>query len=124
MEKIFIEGTSKTPTVLTDAEQGIIEIKGRSNPENSIQFYKPLIEWIEEYSKNPSERTIINIQLEHFNTSSSKCILDLFNKLENLQKESHNVEVNWHYETDDEDIMEAGDVYRTMTNIPIRLVEF
>lgn len=124
MEKIIIEGTSKTPTVLTDAEQGIIEIKGRSNPENSIQFYRPLIKWVEEYSKNPLEKTIINIQLELFNTSSSKCILDLFKKLEILHKRNHNVEVNWHYETDDEDIMEAGEVYRTMTNIPIRLVEF
>jgi hypothetical protein len=123
MEKIFIEGTSKTPTVTTDAEQGIIEIKGRSNPENSMQFYRPLIEWIDEYSKNPSDRTVINIQLEHFNTSTSKCILDLFKKLEILQNDNHNVEVNWHYEIDDEDIMEAGDVYRTMTNIPIRLVE-
>ena len=43
MEPISIEGTPKTPTVKFDAEQGIIEIKGRSIPENSIEFYKPLV---------------------------------------------------------------------------------
>ncbi|MFN4811466.1 MAG: SiaC family regulatory phosphoprotein, partial [Bacteroidota bacterium] len=50
METLLIEGSAKTPTIKFDAEQGIIEIKGRSIPENSIEFYKPLIDWLEKYS--------------------------------------------------------------------------
>jgi hypothetical protein len=124
MDNINIEGTSKSPSVLSDSAQGLIEIKGRSNIENSMLFYKPIIDWIELYGQAPSEMTTINIQLEHFNTSSSKCILDLLKKAEIIHKAQKQVIVNWYYEMNDEDMMEAGEVYRTMTTIPIKLVEY
>ena len=86
MESISIEGTPKTPTVNFDAGTGIVEIKGRSIPENSIEFYRPLVEWLDSYSNEPQNLTTVNIQLEYFNTSSSKCILDVFKKLEAIKK--------------------------------------
>ena len=78
MGKISIDGTSKTPTVLFDSENGVMELKGRSIPENSIEFYKPIVESLDDYAKGPKDKTKVEIQLEYFNTSSSKCILDLF----------------------------------------------
>ncbi len=124
MESISIPGTLKTPTIISDSENGIIEIKGRSNPENSSQFYKPLIEWVEQYSNNPPEKTTINIKLEHFNTSSSKCILDIFKKLEPIKKANLDILVNWYYEEDDEEMMEAGETYGTMTVIPFKMIGY
>ena len=50
MKTLTIEGTPKTPMVKFDGETGKIEIKGRSIPENSIEFYKPLVEWLDEYA--------------------------------------------------------------------------
>jgi hypothetical protein len=97
MESISIEGTPKTPTVNFDAATGIVEIKGRSIPENSIEFYRPLVEWLEEYSKEPQKLTTVNIQLEYFNTSSSKCILDVFKKLEAIKKARNEVVINWYF---------------------------
>ena len=85
METINIEGTNKTPTIRSDARQGVVEIKGRSHPEDTVTFYKPLLNWVDEYSKNPVEKTTVHINLEHFNTSSSKCILDFLNKLESIR---------------------------------------
>ena len=123
METISIEGTPKTPTVKFDSIQGIIEIKGRSNPENSTEFYKPLIDLLEEYAKDPGDKTIVNIQLEHFNTSSSKCILDVFKMLEAIYQAKHEVVINWHYEKDDEDILEAGEDYKSFTGIPFNMIE-
>ncbi len=123
MEPISIEGTPKTPTVKFDSIQDLIEIKGRSHPENSMEFYKPLIDWLEEYAKDPGDKTIVNIQLEHFNTSSSKCILDVFKILEAIYKAKHEVVINWHYEKDDEDILEAGEDYKSFTGIPFKMIE-
>ena len=123
MEPISIEGSPKTPTVKFDAGEGIIEIKGRSIPENSIEFYKPLVDWLEEYKKDPLPLTKVNIQLEYFNTSSSKCILDVFKKLEAIHKAKHDVEVNWHYEEDDEDMLEAGEDYESIIRIPFKMIE-
>jgi hypothetical protein len=124
MESISIPGTLKTPTIISDGEKGLIEIKGRSNPENSSLFYKPLIDWVEQYSANPPEKTIVNIKLEHFNTSSSKCILDVFKKLEPIKKANLDIMVNWYYEEDDEEMMEAGETYGTMTVIPFKMIGY
>ncbi len=123
MESISIEGTPKTPTVNFNAETGIIEIKGRSIPENSIEFYRPLVEWLEDYSKGPQKLTTVNIQLEYFNTSSSKCILDVFKKLESIKKAKNEVVINWYYEEDDEDMLEAGEDYESIIRIPFKMIE-
>jgi hypothetical protein len=123
METIIREGTPKTPYVRFDGDKGIIEIKGRSIPENSIEFYKPLIDWLEEYGNAALDETMVNIQLEYFNTSSSKCILDIFKKLEFIFKKGQRVEVNWYYEEDDEDMFEAGEDYQSIINIPFKMIE-
>ena len=124
MEKLEVEGTSKTPAIISDSSTGIIEIKGRSNPENSVEFYRPLVNWIEEYISNPGENTTVNVQLEHFNTSSSKSILDIFKRLEAIQKAERKIVINWYYEADDEEILEAGETYETMTDIPFIMVAY
>ena len=123
MEPLSIEGTAKTPTVKFNGQEGVIEIKGRSIPENSIEFYKPLVEWLEEYSKTPLDLTQVNVQLEYFNTSSSKCILDVFKKLEAIHKSSNEVIINWYYEEDDEDMLEAGEDYESIIRVPFKMIE-
>jgi hypothetical protein len=121
LDSLYIEGTLKTPTIKSDSKEGIVEIKGRSHPENPIEFYKPLIDWATDYIRDPRLKTTINIQLEHFNTSSSKRLLDLLRKFELILMTHNEVEVNWYY--DDEDILEAGETFQTMTKIPFKMIE-
>jgi len=123
MEAISIESTNKTPSVQFYEDKGIIEIKGRSIPENSIEFYKPLVEWLEGYGRSPQKKTIVNVQLEYFNTSSSKCILDVFKKLEAIHDGENEIMVNWYYEEDDEDMLEAGEDYESIIKVPFRMIE-
>jgi len=123
MESLILEGTPKTPTVIFDSSTGKLELKGRSIPENSIEFYKPLVDWLDSYSGHPADNTTVNIQLEYFNTSSSKCILDVFKKLELIKSNGKALIVNWHYEEDDEDMLEAGEDYEAIINVPFKMVE-
>jgi hypothetical protein len=123
MEKYSIDGTPKTPTINFDLGSGVLEIKGRSIPENSIEFYKPLVDALDKYAGSPKSATSVNIQLEYFNTSSSKCILDVFKKLENINKNGSAVTINWHYEEDDEDMLEAGEDYQAIINVPFKMVQ-
>ncbi|MFN3874349.1 MAG: DUF1987 domain-containing protein [Flavobacteriales bacterium] len=123
MEPLILEGSPKTPHVRFDPETGLLELKGRSIPENSIDFYKPLIDWIERYGRNPAPKTALHVQLEYFNTSSSKCILDLFKRLEPIRSAGNEVSVLWHYEADDEDMLEAGEDYAGIINIPFRMIQ-
>jgi len=123
MEPIIIEGTPKTPSIKFDAREGLFEIKGRSIPENSVEFYKPLNEWLDQYMQVPLDKTVVNIRLEYFNTSSSKCILDVFKRLESIHRSKHDVEINWFYEEDDEDMLEAGEDYDSIIKVPFKMIE-
>jgi hypothetical protein len=123
MEAINIESSPKTPSIKFIQDDGVIEIKGRSIPENSIEFYKPLVDWLEDYAKDPLQKTLVNIQLEYFNTSSSKCILDVFKKLEAIHKSKHDILINWYYEEDDEDMLEAGEDYESIIRVPFKMIE-
>jgi len=67
--------------------------------------------------------TEVNVQLEYFNTSSSKCILDVFKKLEAIHKSGNEVIINWYYEEDDEDMLEAGEDYESIIRIPFKMIE-
>ena len=121
MENLHLVASAKTPEVLFDSETGVLLLKGRSIPENSIEFYKPLNDWIDLYASKPSTKTCIDMKLEYFNTSSSKCILDLFKKLERL--DGTEVSVNWYFEEDDEDMEEAGEDYQAIINLPFKMIE-
>lgn len=123
MEKLYLEGSAKTPTIDFNFETGVLELKGRSIPENSIEFFKPLNDWIDGYGASPKEKTTIEVRLEYFNTSSSKCILDLFKKLEGVNGNSTTVDVKWYFETDDEDMQEAGEDYEAIVGLPFKIIE-
>lgn len=123
MENLKIDGTPKTPTIEFDLQGGKLLIRGRSIPENSIEFYKPLVDKLEEYTNTPKEVTEVKIQLEYFNTSSSKCILDVFKKLEKIKSNGSDTTINWYYEEDDEDMLEAGEDYQAIINIPFKMIE-
>ncbi|MEX1132351.1 MAG: DUF1987 domain-containing protein [Flavobacteriales bacterium] len=123
MDLLQLEGTSKTPHVQFDPASGNLELKGRSIPENSIDFYKPLIDWVDRYGRTSAGKTVLSVQLEYFNTSSSKCILDLFKKLEGIRAQGNEVSVLWHYEEDDEDMLEAGEDYAGIINVPFRMIQ-
>ena len=125
MDPYNSEQTPKTPFINFDASTGIFEMKGKSIPENSVVFYKPLYEWLDKYSQGPAAKTVLNIQLDYFNTSSSKCIVDLFKKLELIKKSGKGeAEINWMYDEPDEDMLEAGEDYSSIIKIPFNLISF
>ena len=123
MENYFLEGTAKTPNMDFDPETGVFEISGRSIPENSVAFYRPLLDWLDVYVKSPGNTpTFLNISLEYFNTSSSKCLVEIFRRMEILLKSGRPLEIKWYYEAEDQDILEAGRDFNEFMNIPIELV--
>ena len=64
-----------------------------------------------------------NIAFEYFNTSSSKCLFDLFKKLGKLENDDRDLNINWFYEEDDEDMMEAGEDYSDLLDLEFNFLE-
>lgn len=122
MRNLIIEPTSKTPKIILNADVNVFEISGRSIPEDSVGFYRKVMDWIDEYAKNPNPKTNFKFQLEYFNTSSSKCLLDVFRRLEKMYKGGHQIEITWCYDADDEDMKETGEDYKALLEVPFELV--
>lgn len=122
MEKIKIDPTNKTPRIELDHEAGLLKIEGRSIPENSFEFYKPVMSWLDEYSKSPNASTLCTFKFEYFNTSSSKCILDIFRKLEQIHQSGSAVVISWYYDEDDEDMQETGEDYKNIIKVPFKII--
>jgi hypothetical protein len=123
MENYTLTPSPKTPRLYFNSESGDFEISGRSIPENSIVFYQPLMDWLDQYIANPATETKLTVNLEYFNTSSSKCLIEIFRKLEKL-KDKADVKILWHYEEEDEDMLESGDDFKKIIKIPIELKVF
>ncbi len=124
METIKIQGTEDTPKVILDKEKEIMEISGRSLPEDVASFYEPVLTWLEEYAQNPNKKTVFNFKLVYFNTASSKLLLDILMKLEEIHEAGHDVLIRWHFPEDDEDMEEAGEEYADIVDVPFEQVSY
>jgi len=123
MEKLFIEETKYTPRIIMDAEKGLLQIEGKSYPENTFEFYKPVIEWIETYFRSPQAKTTLQMEIIYFNSSSSKLFFDLFDLLEEYRERS-DITIEWIYDPENESALEAGeDFIDDFETLNIQLVE-
>ncbi|MBC6400173.1 MAG: DUF1987 domain-containing protein [Ekhidna sp.] len=123
MEKVFIEPTRTTPMIKFDPDEGLLEMKGRSSPENSIRFYKKILDSLDEYSKFGGEELTTNIAFEYFNTSSSKCLFDVFKRIRKIENSGRKITINWFYEEGDDDMIEAGEDYSNLLDLDFNFKE-
>ncbi len=114
MKALNLESTEDTPKIIFDQENNIFDISGRSLPEDSAEFYQPVLSWLEEYSNTPSPKINLEFKLEYFNTASSKLILDILSKLEDIEEAN----VTWYFHEDDEDMQEAGEEFSELVEVP------
>ncbi|MGE4288153.1 MAG: DUF1987 domain-containing protein [Salinivirgaceae bacterium] len=124
MEVIKIVGTDDTPSVTLDVANEIFEISGRSLPEDVAAFYEPILDWLDKYSEEASGKTVFNFKLVYFNTASSKMLLDILLKLEEMYEGGKEVLVRWHFPEDDEDMEEAGEEYADIVEVPFEQISY
>ena len=124
MENLNIEATKYTPKIVLNADEGLIEIRGKSYPENTFEFYEPMMKWVEEYFECcAKDETIVNMEIIYFNSSSSKLFFDFFDLLDE-NRESHKIIVNWIYDEENESAEEAGeDFIEDFEDLDIRLTK-
>jgi hypothetical protein len=120
-KKYLVNRTSKSPYVSLD--EGLFEINGRSIPEDSRAFFKPILDWIKAYTPRPNQKTTVNFYFEYLNTSSSKCIFDLLNVLSEIYDKGNDMVVNWQYEEGDDDMLDLGVHLKSFNKVPFNLIE-
>ena len=122
MQNLKLEATKYTPEINLDTN-GTISLVGKSYPENTFEFYAPMMQWLEEYFENSTaDTTVVNMEIIYFNSSSSKLFFDFFDLLEeNVAKST--IEINWIYDEENESAEEAGeDFIEDFEELNIKLV--
>ena len=122
MDPIYIEGTNRTPFVSLDPT-GKFKIRGRSIHENPSKFFDPIVEWIKLYLTLRQNKIIFDIELEYFNSGSTRYILEILRLLRESSEENA-LMVNWYYEEGDDDLLERGQYYESILNLRFNFIEF
>ncbi|MBN1182985.1 MAG: DUF1987 domain-containing protein [Bacteroidales bacterium] len=112
------------PNIILDKDKNIFEFSGRSLPEDAEEFFRPVLNWIDAYVQIPNESTKLEFRMDYFNTSSSKSILEILEKFENILDAGKAVKVIWYYNNMDEDMLEAGQDYSKMVRLPFEFISY
>lgn len=117
-EEIF-----SSPHVSFNTETGVCEISGESFLDKTIEFYNPLYNWLEKYIKQEKKPIKFIFRLSYFNTSSSKCLLNILETLKDYEDDGGSVEVKWYYEEDDKNLVEDIEDFSILTELEINMIK-
>jgi len=123
VDKLIVRPTRITPLVYFDPNRGLLELRGKSSPENAINFYHNLLTSLEKYAMYGNRDIVANFKYEYFNTNSSKCIFDIFRRLIKIREEGRAIATNWYYEEFDDDMLEAGEDYADLLGVDFNFIE-
>jgi hypothetical protein len=124
MKELVISGNRTIPTINFNAQHNQFLIEGRSCPEDVATFYKPVLDWLEEYQVNPNEATVFEFKLIYFNTATAKLLLTIMQKIEQIYNTGADVSIKWYFPDDDEDLEETGQDYQDMIDVPFELIAY
>ncbi len=122
MEVIKIHEMGYIPGIHFNHQTGVLEMTGKACPEDAVDFYRPILKWIDEYAQKPSTNTVFNFKLSYYNTASSKILLNILQKLDEIKKNNFNVSINWYYFEDDEELLNAGEDFSEMIAVPFKFI--
>lgn len=125
MNSLIIGATQITPEINFNTEKKIFVISGESRPENVKDFFEPILKWLNDYFSiaDAKEKHLFQIKLEYFNSSSAKYLLTILKKIGNYFNEGYNINIDWYFESDDDDMKEAGEQMSEMTKLPFNFIE-
>jgi len=110
LQNINIKKTDNSPSVTFDFEQGLIELDGKSYPENTFDFYEPLVIWLKEYFGGKCQTsTIINVKLTYFNSATTQILFDILDVVQDGKYKD--LVINWYYDAENENGLEDYEDY-------------
>ena len=117
-----IDATQDCPGVLFDPESGIFKIEGKSLPENAPRFYQPLRDWLSEYVANPNPTTDFIFDLEYYNSSSARQLIELMFVLERIPDSGESIRICWFHDAADDLMRDRGEEMKHLLKIPFEIL--
>jgi hypothetical protein len=122
MEELRILPTKNTPEIILNPG-GMFRIRGRSIHENVTDFFAPVEDWVSKYIEVPAEVTCVDINLEYFNSASAKVFIHLLQKVTYVTLKHKKFIFNWYYEEGDDDILERGEYFSSVLDVPFNFIK-
>lgn len=124
MNNLMINAGKDTLNISCDSVTGIIDMRGISYPQDAADFFNPVFDWLENYTNNVAVDITLNLHIDYLNTSSTKCLFDFIDRLEDYYKQGNTVQVNWYYEAHDDDIKETGLEFQEDLELPFVVLAY
>lgn len=121
MKPLQLLATNDSPAINYNPAKDKFIIAGNSMPENSIGFYKQVLDWLKEYAKSPNPKNEFVFKMNLLNTSSTKIFMDIFKIINEISKKVE-VTVFWYYAYGDDDIQEVGVDFKEFIDVNFELV--
>jgi hypothetical protein len=122
MSDLKITATQSTPSVEATGSSGVVTMNGDSYPENSFQFFAPIIDWIEQFLAESRAPLRLDLHLLYLNTSSVKAMMDIFDLLEDAHGSGREVTVCWYYHQENERIADLAEEFKEDCTFPFEIV--
>ena len=120
MEPLDIKSTTSSPAISYDPVSGILHMVGESYPENSFDFYAPVISWLMAYlQENP--QLVLDIAITYMNSSSTKCILDIMDVMEDAYGRGAVTSIIWRYDRENSRSYELAEDFREEVTFPFAI---
>ncbi|MBA3285537.1 MAG: DUF1987 domain-containing protein [Nitrosopumilus sp.] len=117
MKRLEIAETSNTPHIVLDVNTNTFVIEGKSFPEDSKEFYRPFIDWMEEFKAKSPISINMHFNLFYLSSSSIISVKQFLAKLVEMQSTGTKVTITWSYDDDDDDIRKTGEDYQKLTRL-------
>lgn len=123
MEKFVLVASERHPEIRL--REGFISIKGHSIPRNPKKTYSPVLQWIKAYVKNPAPHTEVLLEIDFFDSGSTKAVFEILKRLSICNNTNPEIHMNfkWIYLKEDHSIKEMGEFYERKLNIPFEYCE-
>lgn len=122
-----VQATKQTPAIDFNLDNNSLSLVGECYPENISEFASPLFSQLDNYLSQLLSTVIftINIELVYFNSSSSKMLLNLFDRLERESSEhGRQIVINWIYDEENDSMQEYGQEFQEdLSSIRFNLVQ-
>ena len=124
MNDLIIKASKDTLSVACNGTSGLIELEGISYPQDSAEFFEPISDWLGSYINDIDSAIILNVKVSYLNSSSTKFLFEIIDKMEEYFINGGDARVNWYYVEDDEDIKEAGLEFKEDMKLPFEMISF
>ncbi len=125
MENLFIPAMERSPEVDFRFQEHRLSLRGEAYPEDAAAFFGPLLLQLKRYCATlQGEDLLVEFQLDYFNTSSAKALMNMIRMLDQAVCAGARVTLRWYFQKDDEVMREFGEDFALeLEHVPFQLVE-